>query len=261
MILAFTAASDVSAAAPTGAASTAARTVRITGSGFTPGETVDVVIAPGPTADFVIGSPTADSSGNVDLSLSLVTSTGAGAAAAPSLGLRGLLSGTLVVFAPAPDPKPSIWTFLFGLNISPTQDTSSIRDVELASAGFNPESIAIVDVSGNVNLLSQQNRFDLATDTIFSDITFQALSTGPVFATYSLSGIFTNLADPNDFTRTLPPVADSFQFSEQIGNIIQVPEPSITILIGIGLVIILWTSRRKTLVSPSGYLSHQMPAY
>ena len=208
---------------------------------------MEVVLEPGPSADVNIGTGVANASGAVDINLSRVNSLGATAAGATVLGLRGRTSGAFVAFGPAIDPRPSFWNYLFGQINPPTSDTSSIRNVEFASAGFNLGSISILGVSGNISLLSQQNRFDSATDTIFSDIAFQALSEGPVFATYSLSGIFTNLADPSDLTRILPPVADSFQFSEQIGNIIAVPEPSNALLLGIGLMGFLWASRRKTL--------------
>jgi len=240
--------------AASGGASVAARTVRITGGGFTPGEDVVVVLEPVPDVpDVPVGVGTADAKGNVDLNLSRVTSLGAAAATAKNLGLRGRTSGAFTTFSPGTDPKPSIWTIirqLLSQNEPSVPETSHISDVELASAGFNLGSISISDISQNVSLSFQQSLFDVNTDTITSSVAVQPLSAGQVFATYSVSGTFQHLSDPSNLKDILPPMPDSFQFTEQIGDVQVgngqvVSEPPSVAVLSTGLAAILFACCRR----------------
>jgi hypothetical protein len=113
--------------------------------------------------------------------------------------------------------------------------TNTVESTELASAGFVPTSISLTNVSSNAELINQSTSFDASTDTITTTGDYELLGVGPVLGTYTATGTFQGLSDPATGD-LLPPSLDTFSFTEQIGDVVPVPEPPAIFLIGTGLV-------------------------
>lgn len=208
-------------------------TVRVRGSGYPPGATVEIASEDGTP----LWQGKADSNGNIDENIP--NTTGAGGAIQAGGKIITKDGGTT---GPATAVKvgtvKSYWNLIVGGGAEVGTNLFSFEG-GLSATGFSG-TIDLVSVSSNSLLISDVTTYDSILDEMTTTGSFQGLSPGQVIGDYVAQGTFTNLRNPD--TGALI-TSGTLYGQALIGEV--VPEPSTFSIVVVGLAVLGFFAKLK----------------